>query len=341
MGDRLMVGSLSGRPETLFTCPEWLLHDVDLSSGSATLLRLSEAEYRAASFLDQRVEQRNRARQVNALAHLEPPAGTRGDVQYIFHIGHVGSTLLARLLGEVPGLFSIREPLVLRTLAALGESARESLLPAVTALLSRTFRPADRALVKATSFVSEIAPELVPAGSATLMMYAKLPNYMCGILAGEASRQELAALHASRAARLAVRVPGLDAALATGEARQAALAWACEMTSLEAAAAALPANAVAWLDFDRFLADPAWLLGEAARLFGAVLLAAEAEALAAGPLMNRYSKAPEHAYSPALRQALLREAAARHRAEIADALGWLAAAAPSNPLLARALSRGR
>ncbi len=265
----------------------------------------------------------------------------RRDLQFVFHIGHVGSTLLARLLGEVPGLFALREPMVLRTLAALDVSERATLLPTVTALLSRTFRPSDRALVKATSFVSEIAAELVPAGSRALMMYAKLPNYICGILAGEASRRELAALHPSRAARLAARVPGLNSAQATGEARRAALAWACEMTSLEVAAAALPPDAVAWLDFDRFLADPARLLGEAARFFGAALPASDAEALAAGPLMGRYSKAPEHEYSAALRQALLRQTAAERRDEIADALGWLAAAAPASPLLAQALGRGR
>ena len=38
---------------------------------------------------------------------------------------------------------------------------------------------------------------------------------------------------------------------------KAALGWACEMTSLERAASALPAGRVLWLDFDAFLADPA------------------------------------------------------------------------------------
>ncbi len=91
------------------------------------------------------------------------------------------------------------------------------------------------ACVKATSFVSEIAPDLVPPGERALFMYATPRNYIASILAGENSGSELRALAASRAQRLARRVSALWAA--HSDAELAAVAWACEMTALEAAAA--------------------------------------------------------------------------------------------------------
>ena len=60
----------------------------------------------------------------------------------------------------------------------------------------------ETALVKATSFVSEIAPELVPPGERALFMYAKPRNYIASILAGENSVKELEALAPSRAQRM-------------------------------------------------------------------------------------------------------------------------------------------
>ena len=34
----------------------------------------------------------------------------RSDARWIFHIGHVGSTLVSRLLGELDEVLAIREP---------------------------------------------------------------------------------------------------------------------------------------------------------------------------------------------------------------------------------------
>ena len=57
--------------------------------------------------------------------------------------------------------------------------------------MSRTFGPDEFACVKATSFVSEIAPELVPPGERALFMFASPRNYIASILAGENQCQEL------------------------------------------------------------------------------------------------------------------------------------------------------
>ena len=125
----------------------------------------------------------------------------RTDARWIFHIGHVGSTLVSRLLGEIDGVLAVREPRLLRDLALSPPEVRAALSsPPVPKLMSRTFAADEIACVKATSFASEIAPELVPPGERALFMYARPRNYIASILAGENSLKELHALADYRAA---------------------------------------------------------------------------------------------------------------------------------------------
>src|SRR5437763_5854248 len=100
--------------------------------------------------------------------------------------------------------------------------------------MSRTFAAGEVACVKATSFASEIAPALVPPGERALFMYATPRNYIASILAGENSLKELHALAGARRQRLEAR--GITFPEPRNDAGRAAVAWACEMTSLEAAA---------------------------------------------------------------------------------------------------------
>lgn len=314
--------------------PVWFPFTRASASDTVTLLKLGEADYRAASFLDQRILTPASELREAAWAELALPAEARRDAQYIFHIGNVGSTLISRLLGELPDVLALREPLLLRDFAAAPPAPER--FDALSALLSRTFRPEQRANVKATSFTSEIAGRLVPAGSAALFLYATPGHYLENILAGENSWQTLAALSATRLARLQGRCPGLALDLAAApDAIKAALGWACEMTSLEAAAAALTDDAVLWMDFDRFVDDPPTHFTAIANHFGA-----EAEpAIAEGPLMRRYSKALDYEYSPALRREILADARRRHGPAIGQALDWLGGLESRYPAVAAAIRR--
>ena len=118
------------------------------------------------------------------------------------------------------------------------------------------------------------------------------------------------------------------------------MAWACEMTALEEAAAG-PASGqdIVWLDFDHFLAAPAEQLTRLAAHFGHPLSQEDAARLASGPIMSRYAKAPEHAYSAELRRQVLSAARAAHGQEIGRGLAWLDAAADRYPPIRRALIR--
>lgn len=262
----------------------------------------------------------------------------RDDARWIFHIGHVGSTLISRLLGELGGLLAIREPRSLRDLGFAADVERPRLAVGLRRMMARAFRPGQMAVVKATSFVSEFAPLLVAPDMNALFLYASPVNYVAGILAGENSVKELDALHEIRATRLESRgivLAGFD----RDDAHRAAAAWACEMTSLEAAADEMADRQILWADFDTMLLDMVGWLGRSARHLGIEPSPGTVEKLVAGPLMRRYSKALEYDYSPQLRAELLFEAKRDHMARMDAALASLRKAARDFPLLSRALAR--
>lgn len=299
---------------------------------------MDAAAYRKASFLDDRLLAQKPESRLCSLEALvassqevrDPPA------DWIFHIGHVGSTLVSRLLGEL-GALSLREPRSLRDLAVASDAERPQLAHAVSRMMARR-GPHQRVIVKATSSVSEFAPLLVEPRAAALFLYASPGNYVAGILAGENSVKEVAALHDVRVGRLRSR--GIElGGFERSNAHRATLAWACEMTSLEAAADAMTDRQILWADFDRMLHDMTGWLGRVAAHFGLTATASQIEEQASGPLMHRYSKALEYDYSPSLRAELQGEATSQNKAEIDAAVAALREAAQSAPILDRALRR--
>ena len=261
----------------------------------------------------------------------------RTDARWIFHIGHVGSTLVSRLLGEIEWVLAIREPRLLRDLAASPPELRRQYIGAVPKLMSRTFEIAETACVKATSFASEIALDLVAPGERALFMYATPRNYIASILAGENSLKELRLLQNFRTQRLAAR--GVVLPPARSDAERAAAAWACEMATLESSAAAMADRPIAWADFDKMLGEMTGELTRVADFFGFATDKDRIAAIAGGPLMQRYSKDPSYDYSPNLREQLIDQELRIQPREISAALAMLQAAAEKSPLLARALTR--
>ena len=326
-------------PDEIASDATWLAQALDPAAGQLRVVAMDRESYRAASFLDDRLLQQPIDAQVVPWPEVEVAiAGEqRADARWIFHIGHVGSTLVSRLLGELPNVLAIREPRILRDLALSPTEVRSRYLPPVAKLMSRTFADEEVACVKVTSFASEIAADVVPAGERALFMYATPGNYIASILAGENSVKELHALAPMRTARLRQR--GIDLGAARDDAALAAVGWACEMSALEAATEATVDRQVAWADFDAMLADMPAELGRVAGFFGFAADDAQLEAIATGPLMGRYSKALEYDYSASLRGELIAEATAGHREAIEDALAMLRSAAEKSPLLARALGR--
>ena len=317
----------------------WLAQALDPAGGQVRLIAMDRESYRAASFLDDRMLQQPANAQIVPWPDIEAAItdNLRSDARWIFHIGHVGSTLVSRLLGELENVLAIREPRLLRDLALSPPAVRAQYIAAVPRLMSRTFAEDEIACVKATSFANEIAPELVPPGKRALFLFARADHYIPSILAGENSVKEMHALAASRASRLENSAVFLAAA--RNDAELAACAWATEMCALEAAAETMTDRTIDWWDFDAALRDMPSALAGIAGCFAFAAEPAAITAIAIGPLMHRYSKALEYDYSPALRSDLIADAARRHEQDLRGALAMLSAAAEKSPLLAKALQR--
>jgi hypothetical protein len=324
-------------PQEIWKDARWLVQAVDPRAGLVRVVEMSEDDYRQASFLDDRMFAEQHASHLLKWYDVvaAAPSDARSDARWIFHIGHVGSTLIARLLGELDGVLSIREPRALRDLSFFPADIRGRFVPAVRELMSRTFSGHQAAVVKATSFVSEMAPELTEGTAKALYLFATPPAYISGILAGENSRKELSGSAEMRRQRLAAR--GLELPPPRNEADAAAFAWTCEMTTLEAA----DGPACLWADFDGLLCNLQLSLGKITHHFELTASDQTLAAIATSPLTQRYSKATEFEYSLQLRRDLLADAHARHLSDIESALAMLNAAAETAPLLRKALDRAQ
>jgi hypothetical protein len=329
--------------DDLVRSPAWL--PLEVAPGDAVrLVQLDEAAYGAASFLDQRLLALGYPQGTctpavlrEAASRLAPPT------RYLFHTGHVGSTLVSRLIGAYGGFFSLREPALLRPLAPLSPVAgtRVPALEVSLALLGRTWRPGQSAVIKMTSFVSELAEPILAADSRTLavFMFVRPLAYLRGILAGPNSRAENRQLAPLRLQRLVRRLGALEwREDPRSEGESVALSWLCEMAALHQAAVRSERQ-VLWVDFDAFLADPRAGLERIFRALGEQPAAADIEALVAGALMRQYSKAPEHAYDSELRRVVLLSADAEHAAEIGRGLDWLQRVAMRHRLVEAILER--
>lgn len=342
---------MSNSWQSQFTQDAGLLpHLVDLPTDQVLLSHLTEDDYRKASFLDQRIFTPQLRRQLVPWSELSNTTVAKAPVpQYIFHIGHVGSTLLSRLLGEIDTVLALREPQLLRTLCEISQIRSEPDSPwspevyqdrfsETVHWLSRSFRPDQRVMIKASSFVSEIAPQLLAQPTDALILYAPLNRYIPTILAGEASVQEMHMMAGARLKRLTRHLGKPPARLwELSLAQRIAMSWMCELVSLFIGQKTNTSANIIWMDFESFLGDPAEKLALAAKHFGHELSAEKATQLVNGPIMSSYSKAPEHDYSPNLRQELLDEANVSHAADIGAAIVWVEKTAAEFPLVAQAM----
>jgi hypothetical protein len=327
-------------PQDIAASPAWLPIEQE-GAGNLRLVRLDEAAYRAASFLDRRALQAGVPQEVCPAATVTAAGASLAPrAHYLFHIGHVGSTLVSRLIGECTGFFSVREPAMLRAAASDPSRHFGGLgLREVLSLLARTWRPEQRAVVKATSFVGEIAEPIleIDRDSRAIFMFTSALTYLRCILGGPNSRVESRALAPSRLARLQSRFGESAPTKPQSEIEWIAMSWLCEMTALHQAASRFGSRVV-WVDFDVFLAAPVPGLAALLRALGGTPSPKDVEDVLAAPVMRRYSKAPEHAYDAALRQSVLESADWEHGAQIRGGMQWLASLAGRDRLIDAALS---
>ena len=327
-------------PEALLTGlsrnPDCLFQDLDLVNRRGLLVAIREADYRSASFLDHRVLKPDTAGAWFPLPQLvQQAAGIRpaAPAHCIFHVSHCGSTLVSRLLAELPGCLPLREPLPILNLAL---ARRELELPASRLdipgwdalfdlslrLASRTYRADERVLIKATSACANLLPPLFSRspGSRALLLYTDLETWLTTMLRDQKVREngryyapawltDLMAITGHRDLKLA----------ALTDAEQFTVNWLTGMLHFQRAREAAP-EAVLQYDFEAFLMEPAISLRKMAGFFA--LDAARAEEMTSGPLMQSYAKNPARRFDGAQRRQELQQARNQVGAEIDAGLAF-------------------
>lgn len=315
--------------------PAFYPHTFDVKGDRILLVRLSAADFRLSSFLDSRLLAPGMTAAwfdyipVAASAQLIAPK----PLHMIFHTGHVGSTLLSRLLDEVPGVLGLREPHPLQTMAdmadeAPGGEAYQERLKTFLRLWSRGFETTRTVVLKATSIAGRIAPDILNAAPDLKAVYLSLPaeSYIAANLAATSGAADLKTFEMLRHRRLSAKLGrALPEGGSAGE--LAAIAWMVERDSLERARAAA-GRRLMLLDFETLLADLAGSLGQVLRHFDLPPLA---DRLIISPALTRYSKAPEQlGFSPEIRAERIKQTRARFAPEIDKGLALISALQPSN-----------
>jgi len=313
--------------------PDAFLFKIEPNAQQALVVRLSDADLCGAAFVDDRMLQVQRPAVWMPLAELlgptlplAPPAPAA-----IFHIGHCGSTLLSRMLGALPGVLSIREPLILRTLAELRREAEPvarfdaptlaQMFRRSLALLQRRSRGAKRVVVKATSSCNSLVAPWMECDSQArgVLMHIDFRSYLCTMLKSPTSRYDAENFVAARLSELQQRL-GDDALrlYQLDQAQRIALGWFAEMQRF-AALVADHGERLLRLDFADLLAEPAVTLATVADHYR-IAHSPQSIAAALGPeITGRYAKATDHPYSRADREADLRTAAELYPTELSSA----------------------
>ncbi len=333
--------------------PDVFPQKLDLVRDAFLLIEFGEDAYRSSSFLDDRILGPTTrgawlpVERVTAAAALT----THGrPLNFIFHTGHVGSTLVSRLLDETGQVLSLREPLPLRTLAEAHDALREPeslvgpphfdlLLNTVTRLWSRGYATTRCVVVKATSSAGRLAPVVLERfpGARAIYLNLRAETALATLLAGPNSAIDLRGHAAERLKRLGARIDADVAPLHTlSPGELAAMSWLTESLTRRDVLERF-ANRVLAVDFDDFLGNVAEAMQGILAHLDLPADAAQLARIAASPVLTRYSKAPEHEYGSAIRAGILAEARHDHRAEIGGGLLWLERLAKSEPAVARVL----
>ena len=329
--------------------PDFLLQNLDFRNQRGLLVKISERAYRQASFLDERVFEADTQGAwfpLETLLEIAADIPIRQAPHYIFHVGHCGSTLISRLLGELPQVFSLREPVTLLALAVirrelgtaaapLDRDAWDRIFRMSLALLSRTYHAADRPFIKLTSAAGNLLGPLLGAhaDSKALLLYVDLETYLATMLRAETPRENLRAYAAVWLKDFHQFTGRHDIQLnSSDDARQAVINWLTMLLTFSRATTQHPGNTF-WLNFDTFLGAPTRHLQAAADFFNLPVSSNAISMLMQGPLMNHYAKDPGQVFDAHARQRELADARGHLEVEIRTALDWAASLCMDIPAL--------
>jgi hypothetical protein len=327
-----LLGRLPGSPDAY---PQ----KIDFPSLAVLLIQFNAGAYRSASFLDDRIlgsTTQGAWLPVDRVADASRHVANARPLHFIFHTGHVGSTLVSRLLEETGTVLSLREPLPLRTLAdahdvlgspdsLLSDPQFDLMLAMFMRLWARGYDATRSVIVKATSSAGRLAGPILAGGERSRAIYMNLRSepYLATLLAGQSSPIDLRGHGPERMRRLRSRsaapLPALHA-LSIGE--LAAMSWLVESWTQRDTVKQFGGRILA-LDFEAFLSSVAVSMGRILAHFELPEDGRYLSEVGRSPVLTRYAKAPEYAYTPDVRAEVLRDSRRHNREEIRKGMDWL------------------
>lgn len=330
----------------LFTKPEWMPWEV--TEQTLSFRQLSEERVRSAAFLDSRGAKSGdqlikmpltQLRSVSFSLHKPRP------ISHIFHLSHVGSTFIGRLLADVEKLTVLREPQVLRGLTQLFYRQRfgqisiareelEAITGKIASLLGRS--ASGRVAIKHTSSNLSLAPllsiDFAPNGA--LAIYTSLADFLAHSMVSDGLKSDSISNAERRLVQLnellyldQLRLPGLSYA------QVVAVNWLIECQRLHMLHQAYPA--VKLMDFDRTASQPELLVETLAAALPVIDKSAQKKLLKSEAWGKSAKSGKDFTYEDRAKK--LAESKRKHTEDIKSALIWARSLAERNPTLAAVL----
>ena len=290
----------------LFDAPDLFLWQFDGSQ--ALFVGMGRNAYHNSIFCDQRIMATSRdivridCSRLQEFLSSRPPRESR--LNYIFHVAHCGSTLLARALDVKEANIVYREPPVLRQLGAESASAFygrtpppewQQKLDLSVALLNRSYSNDGPIVVKANVPVNFMIPALLDAGGGALLLYVSLENYLLAVLKSPTHRAWVAAISTELGSAIeAVTGIGADERKGLGIPEAASCLWMAQIAIFDET---LKANSnVRSLDAETFYGYPESTLQKCFEFLGQAVDESAVAEIVNGELFTRYSKDPRQSY---------------------------------------------
>ena len=294
--------------ENLFESPDLFLWQFD--GPQALFVKMDRNAYHNTIFCDQRILATS-----NEIVRIDfsrlydffcgrPPQ--RSALNYIFHIAHCGSTLLARALDDKENNIVYREPVVLRQLGAEAASGFYGTTPpsewqqrldVSLALLNRSYAKHAPVVVKVNVPVNFMTQALLKNSSdnRAMLLYSSLEHYLLAVLKSANHRSWVTAI-CTELGPAVETVTGITAeqrqSLSVPEA--AACLWMAQIAIFGRIVEAH--SNVRTLDAEVFYGDPENTLQKCFEFVGQSIDGSTISDIVKSDLFTRYSKNPRQAY---------------------------------------------
>ena len=263
---------------------------------------------------------------------VEQSGSTNPAPAFIFQIAHCGSTLLSRAMDQPGKSLVIREPFVLRQLAAMaapdgGDAGRSTPwsrgMASLLFLLGRQYDVAERVLVKANvpvnfvlSGIHRLSPDL-----AAIALYSELPDFLVAALKSDERRRwaQYVCRELSKGIGATTGLSGIDTSN-LGAAESAAVLWFAQIEQFRAALAANPE--ILPLQSEALFQHPGETLQQCASHLSIEMPAENIDQLVESDLFARHAKQPERAFSNDDRLSERERLRNQYQHEISEAVDW-------------------